>query len=165
MEATWYFSATSGVSSTSTLRNVQEDSNSPAISSNTGAIILHGIHQAAEKSTTISLSASLMSKSSKSLVVAICLTLVEDSPPLMFIGENEEDKADAGRDIEASVKVSSTAHEDEDPDDAEEDEEEGDAAASECLEEAIALERTLPEAPEAVEVETSSSATNVSKQM
>ena len=119
---------------------MHEDSNSPAISSNTGAIILHGIHQAAEKSTTSSLSALLVKNSSNSLEFAMCLTLVGDCPPLTFMGEDDEEIEEIGR---PSENISSSDIEDDDVEVQALDEEED--AVFNCLDANNALDRNLEE--------------------
>ena len=144
-----------GVSSTSTFRKVQEDSNSPAISSKTGAIILQGMHQAAEKSTTRSFSASLVNISSNSLPFAMCLTLVDDSPPVISI-EDEGIMLPVGE-IRDSETTSSSKWDEEEVE--VEDLVEDSDTTSDCLDAYIALDRNLEEGLLGTE-ETSSSVSN-----
>src|SRR6185369_509596 len=51
IDTTWKSRAVAGLASTSSLATVREPAFSPAISSRTGATILHGPHQVAQKST------------------------------------------------------------------------------------------------------------------
>src|SRR4029078_1278097 len=73
IETTWKSRAVAGFASTSILATVNCPAFSPAISSSTGAIILHGPHQVAQKSTSTGVlldSTSLENESSVTTTVA-----------------------------------------------------------------------------------------------
>ena len=83
IDTTWKSRAVAGLASTSSLATVSEPAFSPAISSSTGATILHGPHQVAQKSTrTGVLLDSTSSENESSVTVTVLLVF---SVPVMVV--------------------------------------------------------------------------------